>query len=381
VYEAFFARIVQLCEQAGLVQGDILFVDSTLTQANASTQGLRSRSLLQQTLTPPAEFVQDLWVVNDQDREAPVQGREQDPFDKPSSSKSGVNHLCVSPADPDAQLFKKPGTTPILSHKTHFVVDGGRSNIITAVQVCGSVKADGRAVGELLDKHRSAVGRPARELVADRGYGSVSAINACHDREVQPLLGRNQSSNTHGGFSRTQFTYVPERDLYICPEGQELKRFRFKQTPIGAAYRPARGTCSGCRLRSQCVSGNGDRIVHRRPGEELVEEMLARALTPRSRRLMSRRRVISERINADAKDKHGMRRAQFRGRTKMQIQALLTAAAINLKQLASHRPETQSGRAVALSQAVLSPLSKLWVTLRPLVVASQGQARLQTAPG
>src|SRR5260370_12954669 len=64
VYEEFFVRIVQLCEKAGLVQGDALFVDSTLTQANASTQGLRSRSLLQQLPTAP-EFLRELWVAND----------------------------------------------------------------------------------------------------------------------------------------------------------------------------------------------------------------------------------------------------------------------------------------------------------------------------
>ncbi len=53
LYEKFFARIVQLCEQAGLVEGDILFVDSTLSRANASPQGLRSRSLVQQKLSTP----------------------------------------------------------------------------------------------------------------------------------------------------------------------------------------------------------------------------------------------------------------------------------------------------------------------------------------
>jgi transposase len=32
-YERYFARIVQLCERAGLVEGDVLFVDSTLVKA------------------------------------------------------------------------------------------------------------------------------------------------------------------------------------------------------------------------------------------------------------------------------------------------------------------------------------------------------------
>src|SRR6266545_4883892 len=248
-YEKFFVRIVQLCEKAGLIQGNVLFVDSTLVQANASSQGLRSRSLLQQ-LPQSEQFVKHLWEANDE-----VKGEPPDNmFGKPDSRRSGVNHIAVSPVDPDAQMFKKPGKTPLLSHKTHFVVDDGKANIITAVEVTGSCEPDGRPVGQLLDKHRAAVGRPARELVGDKGYGREEAVLQCLERNVTPTLGRTQTINTHGGFSRNEFTYVADRDLYICPAGRELKRFRFKPGPAGAQYRPRAGTCRDCELRSLCLS-------------------------------------------------------------------------------------------------------------------------------
>jgi transposase len=342
VYEQFFTRIVRLCEQAGLVQGDILFVDSTLTQANASTQGLRSRSLLQQTLSPPAAFVEELWAVNDADSDRP----EPDFTRKPDSRRSGVNHVAVSPVDPDAQMFHKFGTTPLLSHKTHFLVDGGRAGVITAVQVTGSCTADGRAVGTLLDKHGTSVGRPARQLVGDRGYGSEAAMLACLEREVEPWLARRHGINTHGGFDRDRFTYVASRDLYLCPAGKELHRFRFK-AGRPAEYRTRPGTCQRCELRQQCLGmgGHGNRVIRRSDHMELVEAMQARLVSRRGRLLLRKRHVLSERINADAKTKHGMNRAQFRGRAKMQIQALLTAAVINLKQLIKRLPEAQDGAA------------------------------------
>jgi len=341
VYEQFFARIVQLCERAGLVQGDVLFVDSTLTQANAATQGLRSRSLLQQTLPRPAEFVEGLWAVNDTEED----GSPPDIWRKPNTGRSGVNHFCVSPVDRDAQMFKKYGTTPLLSHKTHFVVDGGQAAIITAVEVTGSCVPDGRSVGKLLDKHRAVLGRPARGLVADRGYGSEAAVLACVEREVEPWLARRETINTHGGLSRNEFTYVSERDLYVCPAGKELRRFRFKPSVNDAQYRPRRGTCRDCQLRDRCVSGAGDRVIRRSDHSALLEAMQDRLSTRRGRALLRRRHIVSERINADAKAKHGMARAQFHGRAKMQIQALLTAAVINLKQLVARRPEVQSGLA------------------------------------
>ena len=57
VYELFFKRIVELCEQRGLVQGDVLFIDSTLSDANAARDTLRSRALVGPRLPEPAQFV------------------------------------------------------------------------------------------------------------------------------------------------------------------------------------------------------------------------------------------------------------------------------------------------------------------------------------
>jgi transposase len=374
VYEQFFARIVQLCEHAGLVQGDVLFVDSTLTQANASAQGLRSRALAQHRLARPADFVAGLWTVNDEEH-----GDDDDPTDpkwRPAKDRSGVNHLCVSPVDPDAQMFKKYGTTPLLTHKTHFVVDGGRAGVITAVQVTGSCQPDCHAVGKLLDKHQVAVGRQARQLVGDRGYGSEDAMLDCLARDVEPWLGRRTGgTNKHGGFDRDRFSYIPAKDLYICPAGKELRRFRFKPDRP-AEYRARQGTCQQCHLRLQCLgmAGRSNRVIRRSHHIELVEAMQARLSSRRGRQLLHKRHVLSERINADAKTKHGMARAQFRGRGKMQMQALLTAAVINLKHLVKRMPEAQEG------VAALRPLFQRPTRTRSFAFSGFAIVRLRLSP-
>lgn len=364
-YERFFARIVQLCERAGLVEGDVLFVDSTLVKANASPQGLRSRALLGQKLERPTDYVNQLAIVNDGpevglDDEDEVDshakgakrrpGRpRKDPEEKRRDARrTAINELSVNPVDPDAQTFRKPGRAPILGHKTHFLVDGGKANIITAVETTGACEADGQAVGGLLDKHRVTLGRPARELVGDRGYGSETALQDCVARSVQPLLGIRAITNPHGGISRNDFTYIHDRDVYICPQGKELKRFTENIFRHQTVYTPPKGTCKACPLRAQCAPGARDRVITRRWDAAIVEEMQARAGSRRARALLRRRQVVSERINADAKEKHGFSRAQFRRRPKVQIQALLTAAAINLKQLAARRPEAQAGMAAQL---------------------------------
>jgi len=120
----------------------VLFVDSTLVQANAADQGLRSRSLHRQ-LPRTHEFGGELWAVNEE--AGPETEARLPEFRKPDSRRGGVNQIAVSPVDSEAQMFKKPGKTPLLSHKAHFVVDDGKANIITAVTVTGSCESDGRS--------------------------------------------------------------------------------------------------------------------------------------------------------------------------------------------------------------------------------------------
>jgi transposase len=347
VYEKFFAHIVRLCEAAGLVEGDVLFIDSTLTKANAAQQSLRSKALLGQRLPRTNNFVNELWVVNrEPDEPTGATGGKSRPElggVRKDSRRSAVNDFAVSRTDPDAQRVIRPGAGASLSHKTHFSVDGGKANIITAVEVRPAGESDGKAVGRVLDKHHAALGRPIRELVGDGGYGSQTAINACVERDVKPLLRIRTPSNPHGGLHRSAFTYVPERDLYICPEGKELRRIGQARKRQQTVYKVAAGTCRDCPLKAKCCPGPSDRVVTRRWDMLVVEEMQLRAQTRRGRRLLNRRQHVSEHINADAKEKHGMHRAQFRGRGKMQIQALLTAATMNLKRLMTRRPVAQSG--------------------------------------
>lgn len=300
VYERFFRRIVQLCEERGLVQGDVLFVDSTLTEANASKESLRSRALLQQ-LEPPRRFVAELWDVNEE-REATQPEPAQEP--KPRPDRGVVNQRTVSVTDPDAELAAKRGKPAMLAHKVHLVVDGGRARVVTAVAVRPASENDSHAVGTMLDKHAAAVQRPARELVADSGYTSEPVLKECAERGLLPTLVKRSIQNRHGGFDRDRFTYVPERDVFICPAGQEMRHsnenVRFRQS----VYRTTKGTCQRCPLKSECSPGPSERSVTRRWDAGLWEEYQQHLSSRRARRHLRRREAVVEPVIADAKIKH-----------------------------------------------------------------------------
>lgn len=353
VYELFFRRIVELCEERGLVQGDVLFIDSTLSDANAARDTLRSRALAGPRLPEPAQFVKDLFTLNEPapapepPREKGGTGPKPGPLALPPTLRSSL----VSTTDPDAEVATRHNGRSRLVYKTQVVVDGGKANIITAIDVGAAGDSDASSVGKMLDKHEQNLGREPRELVGDSGYGTEAGLRECEARDILPTLNQKRKGNNTGLFSIDDFSYISQRDVYICPAGTELVRAAEHFTMGKSVYRPrGKYTCANCALKAQCTTGRVNRQIQRSWGAEITERARLHVATRFAQRRLRRRQIVSERIMADLKFKHGFERAQFRGRASVQIQALLTAAVVNLKQLVKRRPEAQSGRLVSFSQ-------------------------------
>lgn len=369
IYELFFRRIVKLCDERGLVQGDVLFLDSTLTDADASHDTLRSRALLNQ-LKDPAQYVRDLEMVNDPPP-MPEPPRAKDPRGaKPGRTPNpSWRANLASTTDPDAELATRRNGRRGLAHKTQVAVDGGKANIITAIDVGPAGDSDASTVGRMLDKHEINLGRAARELVGDSGYGTDGGYRACLARGVRATLKTPSRVRSKTQFGADQFTYVRDRDIFICPAGRELHRFKDLFEIGKAVYQPVQaGVCGSCPLKARCIGGKDDRTVKRNWDADVLQAAQAHLSTPRGRARFRRRQVVSERTMAELKCHHGFDRAQFRGRASVQIQALLTATALNIKQLLKRHLEAQSGWAQTPLQAGTDLLCHLllaaWLTVQ-----------------
>ena len=75
------------------------------------------------------------------------------------------------------------------------------------------------------------------------------------------------------------------------------------------------------------------RYIRRNLDQDLFEQVQARMRDPTFSDKMSERMWKIEGLFAEAKQNHNLARAKYRGRTKVQIQAFLSAIAQNLKRL------------------------------------------------
>ncbi len=406
IYHAFFTEIVRQCREAGLVAGTQLFADSTLVEANASQESVGSRALLEQ-LAPVDAHVAALWRDNPLpaepvaaeptgDRPEPLPDPENagvtppadspptavrpapsvttpagslgphrlGPDDPPNGNQGPVNVLVVSRTDPDAGLVSRPGVPLDLYHKVHVGVDGGRARVITAIDVTAGEIADEHLLGRLCQEHQGATGCHLDEVVADTKYGTVANYQWLEEQGIQATIPPHEHGWSDRAVPRELFVYDPMADRYHCPEGKPLTRQGSSRTahPMGAIiYRASPKVCGACPRKAECCGQAQARTITRPNDGGLAERVRAHVRTPQAKRNLRRRLSWAETPMAELKERHGLRRAQYRGRDKVLMQALGVAMAYNIKKLVRARRPQPQPLALALHSALNTP-ARLWAS-------------------
>jgi transposase len=351
-YLAFFTEIVRQCERAGLVRGDLLYTDSTLVAADASLDSVGARALVAQ-LAGPAEHVAALWQQN-----PPAPGHPDaaphvsTPADPPNGPAPGrANEWAVSRTDPDAELVRREGVPLGLYHKVHLGVDGGRARIITAVEATPGAVADEDLLDRLLKEHEGTTGRTVAEVVADAKYGTHANYRALEERTIRASIPPHDGRGKTRAVPGDAFVYELAEDAFRCPEGHALRRQGSSCTARaggGVIYRGSPKVCGACPRRAACCGSAKARTITRPDDSGLYDRTRAYLRTPHARRSIRLRKCWAETAVAEAKERHGLRRARCRGQPKMRIQALGAAMAYDIKKLAQHLGRRSTVPAVAL---------------------------------
>lgn len=211
VYEQFFREVVRMCREAGLLEGDKVFLDATLLKANASLDSLVEREACHRRKETPKEYLDRVWEENplegpdDPDRSGSSgkneRPREEAPEKKAAGKSPRTNEKWVSRTDPDASLVTRKGLAkPLLAHKVHIAVDGGRARIVTAVE---TTPGGGGGMSRPAPSHRQA-----------------------HLGILPTIPPRRTWQNLREKRIGAGFRYGAERDVYICPAGKTLYRTR-----------------------------------------------------------------------------------------------------------------------------------------------------------
>jgi hypothetical protein len=184
------------------------------------------------------------------------------------------------------------------------------------------------ALAAPLCRHRH--GHRARQLVGSFGSVEITVPRARIAADGRTDKWKSTLSLQAGKYKN----YDAGHDVVKCPRDKAC--VPASGSSVAASSTPAPETARDVRwLASACPSVNKAVVI----GDDYPALLRARRRRDRwsceDRRLYQRHRWRSEGFHGEAKTWHGLARAVRRGLDNMQIQAFLTAAAINLKRLAT----------------------------------------------
>ncbi|MHA6534807.1 transposase, partial [Paenibacillus sp. BAC0078] len=247
----------------------------------------------------------------------------------------------VSLTDPECGYMMRKGKPEGFFYLDHRTVDH-KLNMITDVYVTPGNVNDSTVYMERLNRQLETFGfADTLEAIAlDSGY-MVPYICKQTTRWMNVIAERTTPGKP-GLFSKEDFTYDTQKDVYVCPEGQQLT-YRTTNRAGYEEYASPKAYCAMCPRLSQCTeTQNHQRVIQRHVWEEYKERVRQNRKSTEGERIYKYRAQTIERSFADAKNLHGYRRCRMRGKAKVQEQALMTAIAQNVKKIARYLAQKEA---------------------------------------
>ena len=325
LFQELFERIVEQCIQAGLVQGAQMSVDGSFIQASADHH---SRI--------PREQLAEVAKVNYGARKYLEELEQENGDGEPVHQQDKV-----STTDPDATYMTKGNRAAELGYFDNYLIDNESCVIVGVQATAARLSQESAAARDMIDRYQERHGRLPQSLAADNTYGNGELLQWLDDRGITPYIRVKECPTpTRDLYGIEKFTYVPEQDCYICPEGKPLKYVGINKLNRVHTYHSTAKRCRGCVRKPQCTRGKY-RIVNVHLCEAARQKAYEIAKTPQFAEALRKRRKV-EALFSELKNQIGLRRLRLRRIKFVREQFYLAAAAQNLKRLVrflSMRPE------------------------------------------
>ncbi len=362
VFARFFERVVDLCQEAGLVWGRELYFDATEVLADADLDSLVPRFYYEAKVHAAGMFAGDPAPADERAgdgadllapdgplrlpaREGQAEGPtghepaprwrllEERRLDPDRSAVGGYRRTTdfrVSPTDPDASPMRT-GSGTSLGYHDHYVVDGGKARVILAALVTPADVMENVPLRDLLWRVCFRRRLRPRQVTGDTAYGTLANIVAVEDADIRAFFPLPDFERRTPFFGQDAFTYDADTDAYRCPGGEALRFRTHKHAERVRVYGAPAAACNACPLKPQCTPSDSGRQVRRSIDEAYLDRVRGYHAAKPYRRAMRKRQVWVEPLFAEAKLWHGLRRFRLRGLENVNIEGLLVAAGQNLK--------------------------------------------------
>jgi transposase len=314
-----FEAIVRVCMDAGLVKGEGFAVDASVMEADASRyHGVKPEeadwSAPERQTRAVAEF---LGALDDDDQTA----------DRKSPK-------VISLSDPCSAWTAKANKRVQFGYGLNYLIDIENAVIVDVEATPARTYDEVAAARTMIERTEQRMGLKPQRLAADTAYGTGKFLGWLVSAGIAPQIPVwDKSAREDGTFSRSDFRFDRERNIYVCPAGKVLKTTGNVGDDHMLRYLASKRDCDACPLKPHCCP----RMLFRKVTRDINEDArdLARALTrtPEFDKSRDERKKVEMRF-AHLKTHHRFERMRLRGLSGARDEFHLAAIVQNLKTLA-----------------------------------------------
>lgn len=236
----------------------------------------------------------------------------------------------VSKNDPESGLFYKDEFKKMFAYNNQVACDDNGWILACSVEA-GNVH-DSLAFESVSSK---ILDYSPLMVVADNGYRSPAIARTVIDSGAELLLPYKCPMTKEGFFTRHDYAYDERFDCYICPNNEVLS-YRTTNRNGKHQYKSDKKKCAHCPLIDQCTkSANQTKVIERHIWQDYLDQVEETRYKRGASTIYKRRKETIERVFAQAKEDHGYRYTNMKGKDKMRYKTFMTFFAMNVKKLAS----------------------------------------------
>jgi transposase len=238
----------------------------------------------------------------------------------------------ISWTDPEMRHGRKSAHSRWNGDKIQ-VAEEPETELITEIDVTAAHAADGASLLPTVGRVEERLEAKVVQVIGDTAFGEVDNRVACRGRGIDLISPVATPEDPE--VDKSAFRIDAEAGTLTCPGGHTVPVSREMKDRMGRKVKQfafAREVCAACPLFSRCVHGKkGGRTVTLNYHEDVLRAARARQETEEFRETYRERSKVERKIAELVQ--HGLRQARYVGRKKKRLQALWTAAVVNLKRL------------------------------------------------
>ncbi|HUV06136.1 MAG TPA: IS1182 family transposase [Spirochaetia bacterium] len=354
-----FSQVVTICKQQGLIDFDILAIDSMKLRANASHKQSKTLESIEKEEDRIKKRLRELIkaATDDsiqQEEEKALAGRLErleeakavlkQRIEEKEAVKSGrelKRTEKINITDFDAHIMQQANREQNPAYSVTTATDTA-NDIITHFQVNPQDDDEAALLGSV-EGSRESSGTKHKTVDADSGFASKENYESLEQEGQEALIpdrrleaeGRREVSR--GEYDRSKFIYDESANVYICPQSKILRKMG-EATIKGRRYHRYgnASACRHCELRDKCTNGKF-RTIYRDQNEEVQELMRARLERVENRSRYNKRAHAAESPYGHAKRNLKFTHVMRRGIEKVRMEMAMLFMLHNIMKVAPVR--------------------------------------------